>query len=112
MTVISSAIVVGYMLLCDIPDVDWQFFIRRLDGGNYVEFSKFHRKEFGANDVAKFIPNWKTLRWIKIKNSQLGQKESYAKDTEFEINVYASTRSIKKHPEVVEAFLAFMMPVI
>jgi hypothetical protein len=108
MVVKSSAIVIGNMLLCAVPNADWHFFIRRLDGENDVAFSTFHRKEFGAADVAKFIPNWKTLHWTKIKDSQLGHSESYIKDAEFEINVYAPMNSTKKHPEVVEAFLAFM----
>ncbi len=108
MSVKSSAIVIGNMLLCAVPNTDWHFFIRRLDGENDVMFSTFHRKEFGVNDVAKFIPNWKTLRWVKIKDSQLGHSESYAKDAEFEVNVYAAVNSTKKHPDVVEAFLAFM----
>ncbi len=108
MAVKSSAIVVGNMLLCGVPNADWHFFIRRLDGEDDIAFSTFHRKEFGATDVAKFISNWKTLRWVKIKDSQLGHSESYAKDAEFEINVYAALHSTKKHLEVVEAFLAFM----
>lgn len=108
MAVKSSAIVIGNILLCTVPNADWHFFIRRLDGENHVAFSTFHRKEFGTADAAKFIPNWKTFRWVKIKNSQLGHSESYAKDAEFEVNVYAATHSTKRHPDVAEAFLAFM----
>lgn len=108
MTVKSSSIVVGNRLLCTPPDSDWHFFIRRLDGENCVLFSQFHRKTFGVSDLNKFIPNWKTLRWVKIKDSQLGHSESYAKDVEFEINVYASPSSEKKHKMVIDAFLELM----
>jgi hypothetical protein len=104
----SSAVVVGNMLLCSLQETDWHFFIRRLDGENDVVFATYHRKEVGPANVAKFIPNWKTLHWVKIKNSQLGHSESYAKDTEFEINVYANPHSTKKHPDVIESFLNFM----
>ncbi len=108
MAVKSSSVVVGNSLLCTLPDADWHFFIRPLNGENFIVFSNFHRKTVGSTDVVKFIPHWKTLRWIKIKNSQLGKSESYLKDTEFEINVYATPQSQKKHQEVVDAFLAFM----
>lgn len=108
MTVKSSAVVVGNSLLCNVSNEDWHFFIRHLNGENQVAFSVFHRKKVGTKEVEKFIPHWKTLQWIRIKNSQLGQSESYAKDTEFEVNVYASVSSTKKHSEVVKAFLEFM----
>ncbi|MGB4497357.1 MAG: hypothetical protein WBI40_01545 [Methylococcaceae bacterium] len=108
MAVKSISIVIGNSLVCSVPNEDWHFFIRRLDGENDVVFSTFHRKNFGAKDVEKFIPHWKTVRWVKIKNSQLGHSESYTKDTEFEINVYAAPDSEKKHPDVIKAFLDFM----
>lgn len=108
MPVKSSAIVVGNSLLCTVPNEDWHFFIRHVNGENQVAFSVFHRKEVGTKELEKFIPHWKTLRWTRIKNSQLGQSESYAKDAEFEVNVYASVSSTKKHSDVVQAFLDFM----
>lgn len=104
----SFAVVVGNSLLCTVEDADWHFFIRGLEGGNQVAFAPFHRKEIRAIDVAKFIPHWQKIRWIKIKNSQLGHSESYLKDAEFEVNVYANPHSVKKHPDVIEAFMNFM----
>ncbi len=104
----SSAVVVGNSLLCTLPNADWHFFIRNLNGENQVDFAPFHRKEIRPIDVEKFIPHWKTLHWVKIKDSQLGHSESYAKDTTFEVNVYASENSLKKHSDVITAFLNFM----
>ncbi len=108
MTTQAFATIVGNSLLCTIPETDWHFFIRRLDGEIHVPFSKFHKKQISPADVTQYIPNWKTLRWTRIKDSILGKHESYAKDVEFEINVYSTEKSPKKHQEVVEAFLEFM----
>lgn len=108
MTINASAIVIGNFMLCTLPGADWHFFIRRLDGEVYVPFSKFHRKTISPTSVTQYIPNWKTLRWTRIKNSILGKHESYAKDVEFEINVYSTEKSLKKHKEVIAAFMAFM----
>jgi hypothetical protein len=104
----SQVVGIGNKLLCTVESADWHFFIRRLDGENYVPFSEFHKKEMTSADVAKFIPNWHTLRWIKIKNSMAGKSESYAKDAEFQVNVYSAEDSLKKHEEIVESFLTFM----
>jgi hypothetical protein len=104
----AASIVVGNSLLCTPPDADWHFFIRHLNGEMYVPFSKFHKKTISPTDVAHYIPNWKTLRWTRIKDSILGKHESYAKDVEFEINVYSTEKSPKKHKEVLAAFMEFM----
>lgn len=112
MTTNAFATVVGNSLLCTVPDTDWHFFIRTLDGKTYVPFSTFHKKTISPADVAKnYLPNWKTLHWTRIKNSILGTHESYANDIEFEINVYTTESSPKKHEEVVETFLKFMCSV-
>jgi hypothetical protein len=111
MTLKAFSIVVGNSLLCTLDGADWHFFIRRLDAENHVPFSKFHRKEISPAQVNQFIPNLKALKWIKIKNSILGKHESYAKDVEFEINVYSAESSPKKHKEVVDVFLEFMRSV-
>lgn len=102
------ATVVENRLLCSLNDADWHFFIRRLDEEVHVPFSNFHKKEIKPSDLAKFIPNWRTLPWKKIKNSMAGKSESYAKDVEFELNVYSMEHGTKKHQDVIEAFLAFM----
>ncbi|MDD5755328.1 MAG: hypothetical protein PHN45_11330 [Methylococcales bacterium] len=104
----AFATVVGNSLLCTLTGTDWHFFIRRLNGEVYVPFSKFHKKTISPTDVVQYLPNWKTLRWTRIKDSILGKHESYAKDVEFEVNVYTTELSPKKHQEVVEAFLEFM----
>jgi hypothetical protein len=102
------ATVVENRLLCSLIDADWHFFIRRLDAENSVPFSEFHKKEITSAGVSKFIPNWRTFHWNKIKNSMAGKSESYAKDVEFEINIYSLEHSTKKHQDVVDAFIAFM----
>lgn len=111
MNTTAFANVVGNSLLCTLPDADWHFFIRHLDGQTHVSFSAFHKKQISPANVAKFLPNWKTLRWTKIKDSILGKHESYAKDVEYEINVYSTQQSPKKHQDVIDAFLEFMRSV-
>lgn len=108
MTGKSVATIVGKSLLNSVIGEDWHFFIRRLDGELHVPFSAFHKKEMPPASVAQYLPNWKTLRWTKIKNNILGKSESYAKDVEFEVNVYAGEKSTKTHQEIVDAFMAFM----
>ncbi len=104
----SIAVVVGNVLLYSVAGEDWHFFIRSLDAQTHASFSDFHKKGMSPANVAKFLPNWKTLKWTRIKNSILGRSESYAKDVEFEVNVYATEKSEKKHQEVIDLFLAFM----
>ena len=104
----AFANIVGNSLLCTLADADWLFFIRRLDGQTHVPFSMLYKKQISPANIATFIPNWKTLRWVKIKDSILGKHESYAKDVVFEINVYSTEHSPKKHQDVIDAFLEFM----
>ena len=104
----SQVVGIGNKLLCTVEEADWHFFIRRLDGENYVPFSAFHKKDITPADVATFIPNWHSLRWVKIKNSMAGKSESYAKDADFQVNVYSAENGSKKHELIVESFLAFM----
>jgi hypothetical protein len=101
-------VIIGDSLLCSFSGEDWHFFLRRLDRERHVPFSAFHKKPISPADVAKYFPNWHKLRWTKIKNSMLGKSESYAKDDEFEVNVYVAESSKKKHQDAVDAFLAFM----
>lgn len=103
-----TGIILGDSLLCGFDGEDWHFFLRRLDGGLHVPFSAFHKKSISPAEVAKYLPNWRKLSWTKIKNSMLGKSESYAKDVEFEVNVYVTEHSTKKHQDAVNAFLAFM----
>ncbi len=108
MTEKCIATVIENRLLCCIEQADWHFFLRRLDKENHVPFSPFHKKEIKPVDLAKFLPNWRSLRWKPIKNNMAGKSESFAKDSEFEINVYSTSHGNKKHQEIIEAFLAFM----
>lgn len=100
--------VIENRLSCCVENADWHFFLRRLDKTVHVPFSDFHKKEITPTDLANFLPNWRALNWKKIKNSMAGKSESYAKDKEFEINVYSKPNGEKKHQAVIEAFLAFM----
>jgi len=108
MTEKCVATVIENRLLCCVENADWHFFLRRLDKEVHVPFSEFHKKAIKPADIAKFLPNWRALDWRKIKDSMAGKSESYAKDKEFEINVYSTPNGTKKHQAVIEAFLAFM----
>ena len=104
------ATVMAGSLACSIADADWHFSIRRVDGKTHGAFFDFQGKDVSAADVAKFIPNFKTLQWTEIKDSFiLSKSESYAKDVEFMVNVQSTENGSKNHKDVVEAFLAFML---
>jgi len=93
---------------CCVANADWHFLVRRVDGKSHGEFFNFHEKVVSEIDVAKYIPNWKSLHWINIKDSELSKSESYAKDVEFMVNVSSSVNGKKTHAEVIDAFLSFM----
>lgn len=102
------ATVMAGSLACSVTDADWHFSIRRVDWKTHGPFFNFHGKEVSASDVAKFIPNFKSLQWTEIKDSILGKSESYTKDQEFKVNVQSTEGGSKNHKQVVEAFLQFM----
>jgi len=89
-------------------DADWHFSIRRVDGKTQGDFYELHDKEVLPSYFAKYVPNWQQLEWTEIKDSMMSKSESYAKDTEFKVNVMSRENGTKSHGEVVEAFLTFM----
>jgi len=96
-------------LICSIPDADWYFTIRHIDGRILGTFSDFHMKEMEGIDIAtRYLPHWKALFWTKIHRGALGKSESFARDVEFKIIVHSTDKGSKTHNEIVEAFLDFM----
>jgi len=95
-------------LYVSIADEDWHFSIRRVDGKTHNPFYDYRGKEVSASDIAKFLPNWRTLQWTEIKDSPLDKSQSCAKDVDFRVTVQSVEGGAKTHKEVVEAFLAFM----
>jgi hypothetical protein len=104
----GSATVMAGSLSGSIPDADWHFSIRRVDGKTHGLFFDFHKKEASAADVAKYLPNWEALQWTEINDSTLGKSEFCAKDLESKVDVQLAENGSKTHKEVVEAFLTFL----
>ncbi|WP_018295415.1 hypothetical protein [Mariprofundus ferrooxydans] len=108
MKVNGFATVMAGSLACSVEDADWHFSIRRTDGKTHDPFFEFHGKPVSASDVKVFLPNWDNLEWTEIKDSLLGKSESYAKDSEFKVNVQSTQDGNISHKDVIDAFLDFM----
>jgi hypothetical protein len=82
--------------------------IRKVDGSSDNGFSARHGQPIQNSDVARYIPNWRTLQWSNIRESMLSHSESYAKDGTYKINVAAPRDSNLSHQQVIQEFLKFM----
>ena len=102
------ATVMAGSLACSVADADWHFSIRRVDGKTHGPFFNSHGKEISASDISEYLPNWRTIKWIEIKDSLLSKSESYAEDEEFKVNVQSVQDGSKSPQEVIDAFLDFM----
>jgi hypothetical protein len=95
-------------LAVTIPRDDWGFLLRRTDLKPDEVFLVYHGREIPAREVARFLPNWATLRWVRVPDGLLTKSESTAIDGEFQVTVRAEPLSGKHHEAVIDAFIGFM----
>lgn len=95
-------------LVVTMPRDDWGFLVRRTDLRPDEVFLAYHGREVLAREVARFLPNWAILRWVRVPDGLLTRSESTAIDGEFQVTVSAEPLSSKHHEAVIEAFLRFM----
>ncbi len=95
-------------LAVTIPRNDWSFLLRRADLREDPLFLAYHGVEIGRRQVVVFIPNWESLRWIRVPDNLLTRSESTAVDAHYQVTVRAEPGSRKQHAAVIAAFLTFM----
>ena len=86
----------------------WDFVLRRADFAPYAGFGDLHRAGVDACRVAHFLPNWKTLAWIRIPDNLITRAESWAHDLPYQVNIRGAVDSRLSHDTVAGAFLRFM----
>ena len=91
-----------------LPGADWIFLVRRVDFAADPVFENLHGKEILAQDLARLLPNWPSLRWTHVPPNILSHAESCGRDLQYQVSVRAGPGSGKDHAEVVAAFLRFM----
>jgi hypothetical protein len=108
MEFIGEATFMGTSLEFSSRDVQWSILIRGVDGENDSQFMEYHEKSVTAQDVVKFLPNWKDLVWQRISDSMFSKSVSHAEDSIYEIDLSATRDSSLSHEDVITAFEAFM----
>ena len=92
-----------------IPRQDWDFLLRRADLMPDARFARYHGTDVGSRDVAAFLPNWGSLRWLRVPDNLLSRSESCGIDELYQVNVKSLLLAVgRPHDELVAAFLRFM----
>lgn len=108
MEFIGEAAFMGTSLELSSRDVQWSLSIRGVDGKNDSRFMEHHEKPVTAEDVLKFLPNWKEFAWQHIPDSMFSKSASRAENAIYEMHIAATRDSSLSHDDVITAFEAFM----
>jgi hypothetical protein len=95
-------------LAVTVPGERWGFTLRRADFRPDDVFLGYHGREIAAPEVARFLPNWQSLRWVHVPAGLLTPREVTATDREYMIYVSAAADSGMTHEAIIGAFLGFM----
>ncbi|MDO8767376.1 MAG: hypothetical protein Q7K57_01445 [Burkholderiaceae bacterium] len=82
--------------------------IRRVDGCQDPGFARFDGREIGVIEIGMFLPNWATLSWTQIKDSDLSHGQWSAHDCDYRINIYGDPGSSLWHGQVMALYCRFM----
>jgi hypothetical protein len=104
----GEATVMGTSLELSTHGVEWHITIRRADGGNDGRFLAYNGKPVTAEDVSKFIPDWRTLAWRGVEDSMFSHSKSHAEASDYQIDISGTRDSSLSHEAVIGAFEEFM----
>ena len=108
MALVGEATVLGTSLEASAHGVTWHITIRRADGRSDARFTAYNAKPMSAEDVSKFIPNWRALVWRRIEDSMFSRGKSQAEAPDYQIAVAGTRDSLLSHEAVIGAFEEFM----
>ncbi|HSC77307.1 MAG TPA: hypothetical protein VLB32_01990 [Candidatus Acidoferrales bacterium] len=95
-------------LVANVRGQEWGFTVRRADLRPAEIFSSYHGKEVDAEDVARFLPGWRTLKWTEVPLSLLSRHELSAVDREYQISLSSNSARTIGRDELIALFLRFM----
>jgi hypothetical protein len=86
----------------------WAFLLRRADFSPDDSFGALHNAPVRAREVARYLPNWAKLSWVRVPDNLVTRSESTAQDPPYQINIHCASGSGLTHEDVIDAFRAFM----
>ena len=86
----------------------WAFLLRRADFSPDDGFGDLHNVRVRARDLARYLPNWAKLDWVRVPDNLVTRSESTAQDPPYQINIHCASGSGLTHEDVIDAFRAFM----
>ena len=104
----GEATVMGTSLELSTHGVTWHITIRRADGRSDARFMAYNGKPVTAEDVSKFIPDWRTLAWRAIEDSMFSRSKLHAESSDYQIDISGTRDSSLSHEAVIRAFEEFM----
>lgn len=103
MTSVGAATTDGVSLEVRWLDQLWMT-IRRADGGKDAGFADFDGRKMVTDDIGDFLPNWRTLSWSKMQDSDLSHGQWAAHEGDYRINIYGEPGGAAWHGEVMDSY--------
>jgi hypothetical protein len=108
MTFTGEVTLMNQSLAADSTGGDWGISIRRSDGKADRQFTEYDQKPVTPTVIAKFIPNWRALKWKEVNGIAPLPRESFAADEKYNINIVVRDGAALSHEERQSRFIAFM----
>lgn len=86
----------------------WVILLRRADFSPDDSFGDLHNVPVRAHHLARYLPNWARLHWVRIPDNLITRSESSAQDLPYQVNIHCTSGSGLTHEDVIDAFRAFM----
>jgi hypothetical protein len=86
----------------------WAFLLRRADFSPDDGFGALHNVPVRAREVARYLPNWAKLDWVRVPDNLITRSESMARDLPYQVNIHCTAGSGLTHENVIDAFRKFM----
>ncbi len=108
MTGIGTAMAGFAGLTVKFESENWEFVLRRDDFAPDPAFGALHLAKVRPQDVARFLPNWEALAWVRVPDNLLSRAECWARDWPYQVSIRARAGSRLEHRDVVDAFNRYM----
>lgn len=86
----------------------WVILLRRADFSPDDSFGDLHNVRVRARELARYLPNWAKLDWVRIPDNLVTRSESKAQDLPYQVNIHCTAGSGLTHEDVIEEFRRFM----
>lgn len=96
----------GYLSV-GFENKDWHIMIRLADDKTFGGFVEYHGRTVTHVDVAKFIPDWNSLKWHPITDEWFGRGVA-GRDREVSVRLLTTEHCPLSNEQIVEEFKEFM----